>query len=685
MGRVQHIFGERDNLFVRYNLDHANITAPSGVLRDTAVTTENPMNATVQYIHVFSPTLVNQFALGFNRAGSVATINSYLNQTQGIPYGLSIGGITPLAQPRTAISVPTTYALIDNLTKTFGRHTIKTGVELREVQFNYAQPGIASLQYNGYSQFLNNRLDQVNVVTAIPMHGLHKLETFAYAMDTFKLRPNLTLLYGLRWEFFNTLHEVHGKSRAWDDVTCGGNCPVGGQFTIPVYTNFEPRFSFGYQPGAFHGRAVFRGGVGVYHGEGQLGDLNAPSDNFTTLFGLTPNTSPGLSWPVAPYVAQAALNPQAIQPRGLARKRQDPRVTQYGLQFQTALPFHLILDTGYIGSWGDHQFTRTYHNNYFIGTLTRPHPGFGQVDYKDAIGTTNFNGWQTSLQRQFQNGLELQVNYLWSHAFNDGMTGGGEATYANNVHCLGCEYASSDQDVRHTISSNAIWELPVGPGKRFVNHGLASAVLGGVSLSPIVTYRSGLPINVVLSRPANRVDPSTGQIIIVVPDGNNTEHSAGNPNLRPDLVPGVSLRPREGSSNGSATSRWINPDAFAVPKDGTWGNLPRNYVRGPALWQSDLGMGKRFRIREGLSGQFRAEIFNVFNRFQYANASGDFTTVGNAEYALRNNTDPNRIASLTAAVSNAKLGFSNTTSTVNGNATGSGTPRRIQFALRFDF
>jgi hypothetical protein len=261
------------------------------------------------------------------------------------------------------------------------------------------------------------------------MHGLHKLETFAYAMDTFKLRPNLTLTYGLRWEFFNTFDEVHGRSQAWDDVTCGGNCPVGGQFTIPVYNNFEPRFSFGYEPAMLHGKGALRGGFGIYHGEGQLGDLNAPSDNFTTLFGLTPTTSPGLSWPVDSFVAQAALNPQAVQPRGLARKRQDPRVTQYGLQFQIALPYRLILDTGYIGSWGDHQFTRTYHNNYLYGTLTRPYPAFGQVDYKDAISTSNFNGWQTSLQRQFHSGLGLQFNYLWSHSINDGTTGGGESTY----------------------------------------------------------------------------------------------------------------------------------------------------------------------------------------------------------------------------------------------------------------
>jgi hypothetical protein len=175
-------------------------------------------------------------------------------------------------------------------------------------------------------------------------------------------------------------------------------------------------------------------------------------------------------------------------------------------------------------------------------------------------------------------------------------------------------------------------------------------------------------------------------MIFVILDGNNTEHSAGSPNLRPDLVPGVSLTPPEGRSNsGASAGRWLNPDAFAISKDGTWGNLPRNFVRGAGLWQADLGTAKRFSIHEGLTAQFRAEIFNLFNRYQYANASGNFTTVGNAEYALRNNTDPAKVASLTAAVNAAKPGFSNTTSTVNGGATGGGTPRRIQFGLRIEF
>jgi hypothetical protein len=514
----------------------------------------------------------------------------------------------------------------------------------------------------------------VSVVADVPVHGLHKLETFAYVQDTYKLRPNLTLTYGFRYAFLNVLHEVQGRSRAWDDVTCGGNCPVGGQFTIPVYTDFEPRFSFGWEPALLHGKTSLRGGFGLYHGEGQIGDLNAPSDNYTTLFGLTPAVFPGLSWPADNFVAQAALNPSAVQPRGLARKRQDPRVTQYGLQLQTALPYHFILDSGYIGSWGDHQFTRTYKNNYINGTTTRPYPAFGQVDYKDAISTTNFNAWQTSLQRQFHSGLRAQFNYMWSHSINDGTTGGGESDYPNNVQCLGCEYASSDQDARHVISADAIYTLPVGRGQRFLNQGFAGALLGGISLNSIYTFRSGLPINVVLDRPASEIL-----------DGNNTDHSAGSPNLRPDLVPGVSLTPPEGRSNKPG-GRWFNPAAFAVPAHFTWGNAPRNLLRGPALWQADLGTAKRFPIfKDRVSGQFRAEIFNIFNRSQYANSASNFTTVGNAQLDLRTQTDPAKIAADNASIAAASSTFSQTSAVVNTGATGSGTPRRIQFGLRFEY
>ena len=344
-------------------------------------------------------------------------------------------------------------------------------------------------------------------------------------------------------------------------------------------------------------------------------------------------------------------------------------MTHYSLQIQTALPFRFLLDTGYMGSYGDHQFTRTYHNNFLYGTTTRPYPGFGQVDYKGAEGSTNFNAWQSSLQRQFHSGLAVQFNYMYSHALNDGSIGGGEADYPNNVACGKCEYSTSDEDATHVISADAIYSLPLGKGQAILNRGFAGVLLGGISVDSIFTSRTGLPINVVLSRPQS-----------AILYGNNTEHTAGQPNLRPNLIPGVSLTPPEGRSLLPGR-RWINPAAFAKPADGTWGNSPKNLLRGPGLWQLDLGTGKKFKVSERVGGEFRGEIFNIFNRSQYGLPSGNFTTVSNAIDAY----NANQTAANGAALTKAQNSFSNETSVVNGGATGSGTPRRIQFALRFTY
>lgn len=147
--RVQHVFNEKNNIFVRYNIDHANITGPSGALRDLSITNTSPMNATVQYIHVFTPTLLNEVAIGFNRQWSVASTFGYLTSAQKINYALAVSGFTSLTNSKASESAPSTYSLLDNLTKTFGRHSIKMGFELKELQFNYSQAGVHQLQYNG--------------------------------------------------------------------------------------------------------------------------------------------------------------------------------------------------------------------------------------------------------------------------------------------------------------------------------------------------------------------------------------------------------------------------------------------------------------------------------------------------------------------------------------------------------
>ena len=187
--RVQHSFNEKNNAFFRYNIDHANITGPSGALRDQSITDTSPMNATVQYVHIFTPTLVNEAILGFNRAWSVAQTAGYLTTNQNVNYALTVSGLTALTNSKVSESAPSTYSFLDNLTKTWGRHTIKTGVELKELHFNYSQAGVHTVIYPGLTQFQANAPSSVQVVADVPVHGLHKLESFEYIQDTFKLRP----------------------------------------------------------------------------------------------------------------------------------------------------------------------------------------------------------------------------------------------------------------------------------------------------------------------------------------------------------------------------------------------------------------------------------------------------------------------------------------------------------------
>ena len=167
---------------------------------------------------------------------------------------------------------------------------------------------------------------------------------------------------------------------------------------------------------------------------------------------------------------------------------------------------------------------------------------------------------------------------------------------------------------------------------------MARSIFGGWSLTGIGTARSGLPVNVTMSRSA-----STN----VTPYGYNV-------NQRPNLVPGVPLSPPAGPS----PQQWINPAAFAAPANGTFGDAGRNIARGPRLYQVDLGLGKQFSITERAAIQFRWEVFNVFNRAQYGQPSGDVTV-------------PNQFAVIQ--------------STINTTPVGSGTPRQMQFMLRATF
>lgn len=640
--RIDHRISNSTNLSFRYNLDQVALLSPSGNLLDRSQTDTRPMNGAITLARVFSPAMFNTIQFGMNRIHSVAHTDSVFYDTTKTFNSVSVPGFDKLNQVRDNVSSPTTYTLKDDFTWTKGEHELRAGAEIRKVIYNYSQASENALVYASLAGFQANQLDQVNLIGGVPTHGLIETQYFGYIQDTWKARQNLSATLGLRYEFFNAFHEKYGRDLPFDPETCGDNyCPAGSDFGFPQKTNFEPRLGITWTPKALGNKTVIRAGSGFYKGQGQLGDLNAPSDNYTQRLSLSSVSFPALSFPADPFYPAAAS--QAVTPRALARNRKDPTVIQWGLQTQTALPAGFILDAGYIGYHGYHQFTRWYLNGCVINSnpCVRPLPAFGPIDIKKTDSNNHFHGWQTSLHRHLGTSWSFSANYLWSHAINDDSTGGGETDYPQINNCRACDVASSDADIRHTFSMSTVYEVPFGKGRKYLRQSQAlGAVLGGWQMSGTATARTGTPVNVTLVRPAS-----------AVPDGLSLEN--GSSFQRPDLVPGMSLVPANQSINN-----WINTAAFATPANGTWGTSGRNLVRGPKFWQSDVALTRDFRVAEKFLFSFRAEAFNVFNRAQFGNPSGDRSSAT----------------------------FGRITTTVNGtSATGSGTPREFQFAMRLKF
>jgi hypothetical protein len=199
---------------------------------------------------------------------------------------------------------------------------------------------------------------------------------------------------------------------------------------------------------------------------------------------------------------------------------------------------------GYVGSQGHHLFSKTTANGFLPKTTTRPIPSLGSYGLKSNNGNDNFNALQVSLQRTFKNGFLWQTQYMWGHAITDASIGAGEAVSVENNSCLSCDRSSTNQDVRHTITTNAVYQLPFGQGRRFLNEGVVGKIAGGWDLSGIGTARSGLPVNITITRKAN-----------VMQDGITSGQ-------RPDLLPGVSIYPDGGSTRRSLGAL---PEALSTP------------------------------------------------------------------------------------------------------------------------
>ena len=632
--KIDHRFTQATTAYARFNLDQGQLQVPngdgSGYLRDTVLTNDSPKNGILALQHIFSPTVINEITAGVNRVPFVTANQSVL------PIQAQISGFTTLHDNLEQGQASTTYSVADTLSFVYGRNNFKAGAGMRRVEINLGNSAETQLTYTNAAHFTADSLDSAAILASVPDAGARKTEYFGFLQDEIKLQPNLTLSLGVRYDYFGVFSEIKGRARAFDPETCGGFCAPNASWYNADPDSVGPRVSLAWAPKMFHGKTVIRTGYGLYYGEAQLGDLTGPLNNITSRITLTSAQIAGLTYPVDPFIALGQSIGNA--PRALFRNRKNEQIAQWGFSVQNELPGQMLLDVGYLGNKGTHMFTRTEANAIDPATGTRPLAGFGLTDYKRMDGNSEFEGLSVTLKRQFASGWLLGANYLWSHSIDDAGTGGGEADYPENIACLECERASSDQDVRHSFTSSAIYQLPFGPGRKYLSgSGVAGKVFGGWELSGIGAARTGVPVNVTISRSASSL-----------PDGNTTSPQ------RPNLVPGVSLIPAGGQTPGD----WINALAFSIPANGTWGNAGRNLVRAPGVWQIDTALTKRARITERINLEFRAEAFNLLNHAQYGLPNGNFSAAGS---------------------------FGTITQPLNTGATGTGTPRQFQLMLRLSF
>jgi hypothetical protein len=715
--RFDYHINDRFSMYARYNRDQGTSTQVQDASLSKFGQVEVPQNGVLALNQVWSPRIFNETKFGYNgikmRVLGLpgASPNADISKARIAIAGLTnVGALISLSSSFNGVGAPYTgqsYSYIDNLSYIVGNHSLKFGAEIRPLSLYNNQIGGTTYTYNSIAAFQSNSPAQIQFYGDLsdpsPFTGLSgnaqvkQAYYIGYAQDEWKIKQNLTLSYGLRYEFYSPLHEVRNKNVVFD-MAAGTIYPkYAGDWYASSKANFGPRLALTWAPNALNGDTIFRVGGGVFYGPGQTEDQIQPEANDR----VTRTFTSGKAYPIVPATdvyANYDINSPTLgyQPRAYSPSYKIPeRVTTYTASIEQRLPGQVQLMVGYVGSSGRNLFLRSI-TNLITGVTTNPTTGtgtairqfggrFAEIDYKTSGGTDMYNSLQSSLQRHFARGLSLGAQYTWAKELGTS-SGSNEATTAQNPYDFRTEYGRGTFDIRNSLNATVLYDLPFGHGKAYSLSGPMDIIAGGWQAGGIVNFRSGLPIDVLITRPdiayvGNPGTPIAGQTfanpiitagvlhttaVVNVPGGGNSRNIR-----RPNVVPGVNPYIKSGI-------QFLNPAAFSTPAPGTFGNARRNDLSGPNLAQLDFTLGKSFHATERASFDFRADIYNILNHPNYANP-GNVRLNQTLATAVGNGAQPGTPFTPSNAGSAGQL-----SSTV-GNQVGIGANRQIQLSLRANF
>jgi hypothetical protein len=676
--RWDHNIGEKATLMVNYmqsNNPSSNSNTGWGDDSFPSVSSDwfyGSKLGSIKLTYMISPRTVNDFQVGYS-----GNEISFVTSKASDPVLASRDGFTYTELfPETSGSFPTFWgvdnfgALVhtapfynrtdniqikDDISHTVGKHNSKAGFFVRFSRKREPANGgddetAGTLGFNSFNDLLLGNLSEYTeeqTLNEVPSRGR---DIAVYFHDTYKVRSNLTLDLGLRWQYLGQVFSAHDNIAGfypsrYDPSRCSvaafdpnglvdpTKCDVLNGIVTPKspgvtrstreahYKDFEPRVGFSWAPGASQ-KYVLRGGFGIYHGRDAFSQVSSAGQQ--PPFDLYPRLTSVTFRDLAPY------NPDTPQPpvdlKVLDPSYPSPVSYQYSLGIQYEFMRDTSLEVNYVGSRQIHlgrnrninqipaQYQLGVYDAIFNGgplvpATVRPFLGYGIINVNERAANSRYNSLQAMLSRRFQAGLQFQAAYTFSRNLGNTINQDteGRASPVQDAYHPDLDKALTDSDITHSLVLNYVWQMPF-----FKNSGrFMKNVLGGWELNGITMFRSGRPREVCL-------------------DNDYAGLADGGVCLRPNLVGNPNL-----ASSDRMLGRFFNTDAFVFPELGTFGNAQRNLVRGPGIHNWDMSLFKNIEFpwlgrhsgwifAEKAMLQFRAEFFNVWNHTQWSGINTTF-------------------------------------------------------------
>ena len=669
VGRLDYEISTKHHLYLRAYIGQGNQVAPLGGSPALGTASSNlkdyfevaPLhdgNYSAVLNSVLTPKITNQFLFGanyfnqvfsdFNNGFNTKAMGIYLSPDavnkgtyiNGAPnidiVGFEQIGLTP-PEGRSDL----TWHMTDIVSQTLGTHQLRYGVEGRQAHLNefYHRRGTGKFVFDGsqgpwatdpsvdpltaaLADFMAGYVSSSAIAVGNPERWVTVSAFNAYVQDSWQVNKKLNLNFGLRYEYFGPMGSdkkdianfVPGTGFAVQGVN-------GASLYDPGKNHFAPRIGFAYQVGS-KSDFVVRGGFGVFYDQINLNPfldfrppIAAPSGIQGNPFGASPvstyqadvcgDTSyqwdsiqvPGLVCPngfvntagsiFAPVQACKDANclgagdPQGLGVYSISKNFRVPYFFNYNLQVQKGVGNAGVFEIGYVGSEGRKLNIVSNINQAGV------YPQFGNILQLNTIGTSNYNALQTTFRTRMWRGLSSQAAYTWSHSIDQVSEYRG--VILDNAFNPRADYGNSDYDTRHLFTLSLTYDVPKA---KWAESGWSKRVFNGWQVSTIMNFHSGQPYDEVLSGLNVIGDPFKG-----------VSHSFNS------SIPGA---------------QWINPAAFCDPSDPACGGAPvsRNKFVGPNFKDVDLSVIKYIPVTERFKLQLRADMFNMFNRINFASGAG---------------------------------------------------------------